>query len=179
MNIITLGDKKFIKYIDRAEIDRATETIAAQINEDYKNDLPVFLITLNGAIFFAADLLRRIHIDLMLTCIRLSSYKGTVSTENVKNIIGLEENLKGKRVVIIEDIVDTGHTYEHIIHLLENQEVKDIRIATMTFKPDAYSKPYPVHYPALTIPPKFIVGRGLDYEGLGRNYSDIYQIVND
>ena len=179
MSIITLGDKKFVKYILASDIDKTIACMAAQIDEEYKNDTPIFMITLNGAIFFAVDLLKKLNIDACITSIRLSSYKGTSSTSEMKEIIGLTENLSGKRVIVLEDIVDTGKTYEHILHLLEKENVKDVRIATLTFKPDAYKKPYPVHYAGFSIPDKFIVGYGLDYDGRGRNLCDIYQIIDN
>lgn len=179
MEIITLGDKRFVKYISEKEIDAAIEKMASQINEDYKECCPVFVITLNGALFFAVELLKKLKIETYITCIKLSSYSGTSSTEEVKEQIGLTENLEGRRVVILEDIVDTGATYEHIVKLLEKENVKDIRIATLTHKPDAYIKPYPIHYVAFSIPNKFIVGHGLDYDGRGRNLPDIYQIVTE
>ena len=179
MNSITLGDKKFIQYILASDIDKEIVRIAAQIEEDYKDDNPVFIITLNGAVFFAVDLLKKLKIDTYITSISLSSYEGTSSTSKIKEIIGLKENLSGKRVIILEDIVDTGKTYEYILHLLEKENVKDVRIATLTFKPDAYKKPYPVHYKGFSIPNKFIVGYGLDYDGRGRNLCDIYQIITE
>lgn len=179
MNVTTmcLGDKKFVKYISEEEILLGIDRIAAQINADYQGNKPVFIITLNGAIFFAVDLLRKLNLNLTLACIKLSSYVNTQSTGKVNCLLGINENLEGKRVVILEDIVDTGTTYEHILNMLKEQNIKDVRIATMTYKMDVYKKPYPIHYAALTIPPKFVVGRGLDYNGLGRHLRDIYQIV--
>lgn len=179
MDVITLGDKQFVKYISKEEIDKDIERVGQQINEDYVNDTPVFIVTLNGAIVFAADLLKHIKGTVEISCVKLSSYEGIESTKNMKSLIGLNEDLAGRRVVIIEDIVDTGMTYEHIVKLLEEKDVKDIRIATMTFKPDAYTRNLPVHYIGMSIPNRFIVGRGLDYNGLGRNYPDIYQLKID
>ena len=177
MNTITLGDKTFVQYILATDIDEAITRIANQISKDYEHDCPVFMITLNGAVFFAVDLLKKIKIDTYITSIRLSSYEGTSSTSEIKEIMGLKEDLSGRRVIVLEDIVDTGTTYEHLVRLLEKENVKDIRIATLAFKPDAYTKPYPVHYTGFSIPNKFIVGYGLDYDGRGRNLCDIYQIV--
>ena len=179
MNVITLEDKKFVQYILAADINESITRMATQIDEDYKNDKPIFIITLNGAVFFAVELLKKLKIDTYITSIRLSSYEGTSSTAEMKEIIGLKENLNGKRVIVLEDIVDTGKTYEHILRILEKENVKDVRIATLTFKSDAYKKPYPVHYAGFSIPDKFIVGYGLDYDGRGRNLSDIYQIVTE
>lgn len=179
MDIVTIEDKQFVKYIPAEEIDVAVEKVAARINEDYKDDLPIFLVTLNGAMIFAVDLLKHIEIDVIVSCVKLSSYQDLNSTLEVKDLIGLSEDVTGKRVIIVEDVVDTGLTYEHIVKILEKKKVKDIRIATMTFKPDAYTKNYPVHYVAFPIPDKFVIGRGLDYNGIGRNYPHIYQLKID
>lgn len=176
MDIIKLKDKNFKKYISAEEIDMAISKVAQQINEEYKDDIPIFIITLNGAIIFAADLFKRLTITCSLTCVKFSSYEGTQTTNDIQSLIGLKEDLRGKRVIIVEDIVDTGNTYEHLMEILKDKGTKDIKIATMTFKPDAYKKGFPVHYVGLTIPPKFVVGRGLDYDGLGRNLNDIYQV---
>ncbi|MEG1555892.1 MAG: phosphoribosyltransferase family protein [Bacteroidales bacterium] len=178
MNKITLKDKTFVKYISQDEIDKAIERVAQEINEEYKNDTPILIITLNGAIVFAVDLLKHLNILCKISCIKLSSYQGVSSTNSVKDLIGLSENLENQRVIIIEDIIDTGCTYEHIVEMLEKEKVKDIKIATMTYKPDAYTKTLPIHYIGLSIPNKFVVGRGLDYDGLGRNLTDIYQVCD-
>ncbi|MDR2980106.1 MAG: hypoxanthine phosphoribosyltransferase [Bacteroidales bacterium] len=178
MRTITLGDKNFAEYITESEIVAAIDQIAEKINRDYRDDVPVVIVTLNGAIFFAVDLLQRLAIDVIVSCIRVNSYCGTETTCQIENLIGLKEDVAGKRVLILEDIVDTGNTYQYIHELLTAKGAKDIAIATMTYKPDSYQKNLPVDYPALTIPPKFIVGRGLDYDGLGRNYRDIYQILD-
>jgi hypoxanthine phosphoribosyltransferase len=177
MKIIQIKDKKFKKFISSIEIDQAISDVAEQINRDYKNDTPVLLITLNGAILFGSDLLKKLTIDCTISCIKISSYAGIESTESMNCLIGLNEDLTGKRVIIVEDIVDTGNTYEHIVNQLESQNVKDVRIATMTFKPEAYKKDLPIHYVGLSIPRLFVVGRGLDYDGLGRNLNDIYQLA--
>jgi len=177
MDLIQIKDKKFRKFITSEEIDLAIERIANQINQDYKNDEPVLLITLNGAILFGSDLLKKLTISCTITCVKISSYSGTECTEQINSLIGINEDLEGKRVIIIEDIVDTGNTYEHIVAELQDHKVKDIRMATMTFKPDAYKKEIPIHYIGLSIPKLFVVGRGLDYDGLGRNLNDIYQLA--
>jgi len=175
--IIQLHDKQFKKYIPKEDIDQAIAKIATQINEEYKNDIPIFIVVLNGAIIFAAELLKGITVPCTISCMKLSSYQGIESTQRMKSLIGLNEELKGKRIIIVEDIVDTGNTYKHLYDLLQKENVKDIRIATMTYKKDAYKKDLPVHYVGLTIPPKFVVGRGLDYNELGRNLNDLYQLI--
>jgi len=177
--IIQLHDKKFILFIPEQEIDQAIRTVAAQLNKDYQEDPPLILVTLNGAIVFAADLLKQIQFSSVLSCIKLSSYQGTQSTDNMKTLIGLNEDVNNKRVLIIEDIVDTGKTYQTLVELLADKGAREIRIATLTMKPDAYKLDLPVHYVGINIPDKFVVGRGLDYDGLGRNLNDIYQLYLD
>lgn len=174
---IKVGDLEFVKYIDASTIDAAVDRVAARVNEEYKNDIPLVLVTLNGAIIFAADLLKKLTITCQVSCVKLASYAGTQTTQDVKDLIGLTEDLEGRRVLIIEDIVDTGTTYEHLWEMLNAKGVKDIKIATMTFKEDAYKKPYPVDFVGVNIQNKFVVGRGLDYNGLGRNLVDIYQVL--
>ena len=165
MDSVTILDKTFVKFIPGEEIDAAIQKVADQINEEYKNDDPVLLVTLNGAIVFAVDLLKRLTIQCRISCVKLSSYSGTQSTNVVKNLIGLTEDLRGKRVIILEDIIDTGRTYKHLVEMLEPTGLKDLRIATMTYKPEAYMLDLPIHYCAFSIPNKFVVGRGLDYDG--------------
>lgn len=176
---VTLLDKTFVKYIPSSEIDAAIAKVAAEINEDYKNDDPILLITLNGAIVFAVDLMKYLDISCRISCVKVSSYCGTESTGKINSLIGLNEDVRGKRILILEDIVDTGCTYVHLHKILSEAGAKDIRIATMTMKPDAYKGTLPVHYVGLRIPNKFVVGRGLDYDGYGRNLNDIYQVVGN
>lgn len=176
MELIQVKDKKFRKMISSAEIDEAVTRVAQQINQDYQNDTPIILVTLNGAIIFASDLLKQLNIECVVTCVKVASYRGTQCTDNLQEVIGLTENIEGKRVLIIEDIVDTGNTYIHLAALLKEKKAKDVRIATMTFKPDTYDKSLPVNYIGINIPSLFVVGRGLDYDGLGRNLVDIYQL---
>jgi len=177
--IVQLHDKKFIKFISSEQIDGIVNEIAQQLNNDYADEPPLILVTLNGALIFAADLLKKLQFSSVLSCIKLSSYQGTTSSDHMKTLIGLSEDVKGKRVLIIEDIVDTGKTYQTLVNLLNEQGAKEIRIATLTMKPDAYQSDLPVHYIGITIPDKFVVGRGLDYDGLGRNLNDIYQLLEE
>lgn len=174
---VTLLDKIFVKYIPSDEIDAAIAKVAAEINEEYRNDDPILLITLNGAVFFAVDLIKQLDIKCRISCVKVSSYSGTESTGQINSLIGLSEDVRGQRVLILEDIVDTGRTYVHLHKILSEAGAKDIRMATMTMKRDAYKEHLPVHYVGLDIPNKFIVGRGLDYDGYGRNLNDIYQVV--
>lgn len=173
---ITILDKTFVKYISSDEIDKEIARLAAEISAEYRDDDPILLITLNGAVFFAVDLLKNLNIKCKITCVKISSYSGTESTGIINSLIGLNEDVEGKRVLILEDIVDTGRTYAHIHKVLMDAGAKDVRMATMTMKPEAYKGDIPVHYVGMEIPNKFVVGRGLDYDGYGRNLNDIYQL---
>lgn len=173
---ITILDKTFVKYISSDEIDKEIARLAAEISAEYRDDDPILLITLNGAVFFAVDLLKNLNIKCKITCVKISSYSGTESTGKINSLIGLNEDVEGKRVLILEDIVDTGRTYAHIHKVLMDAGAKDVRMATMTMKPEAYKGDIPVHYVGMEIPNKFVVGRGLDYDGYGRNLNDIYQL---
>lgn len=177
--MVTIQDKKFVKYISEDQLDKATEKVAQEINEEYKNDIPIMLVVLNGSLIFSAELLKKLTIQCKITCMRVSSYEGTKTTGNIKKLVGLTENIENKRVIILEDIVDTGNTYEYLYKELMDAKAKDVKIATMTFKPSSYKKSLPVHFVGLEIPNKFIVGHGLDYNGLGRNLPDIYQVVEE
>lgn len=179
MNTITVGDRKFVKYILENEIEAAVDRVAAAVNEEYKNDTPVILLVLNGSVIFGADLLKRLEMPCKLCCVKVSSYVGTKSTDKMKQLIGLSEDVTDKRVLVIEDIIDTGNTYEFIEAMLREAHAKDVKIATLTYKPDSYGKSLPIDFIGLEIPNKFILGRGMDYDGLGRNLRDIYQVVEE
>lgn len=176
---ITILDKSFVKYISSEEIDNEIVKLANKIDEDYYNDDPILLVTLNGAIFFAVDLLKKLTMKCRITCVKLSSYSGTESTGKINSLLGLNDNVQGKRVIILEDIVDTGRTYQYLYDLLTEAGAKDVKIATMTMKPEAYHGDLPVDYVAFKIPNKFVIGRGLDYDGYGRNLNDIYQLKTE
>ena len=176
---VTFLDKTFVKYISSEEIDDAIARVASDIMLEYRYDDPIMLITLNGAIVFAVDLLKRLDFPCRITCVKLSSYSGTESTGTINQLIGLSEDIRGKRILILEDIVDTGATYIHLHKMLTEAGAKDVRIATMTMKPDAYKADLPVHYVGINIPNKFVIGRGLDYDGYGRNLPDIYQVISE
>jgi hypoxanthine phosphoribosyltransferase len=175
---ITLHDKVFSKYISSCEIINAVKNIAEHINNDMKNEeLPVFLSVLNGSFMFTADLMKYINFACLLSFIKLSSYDGLSSKGEIKELIGLNFDLTGKSVIILEDIVDTGVTIEHLVGIISKYKPKQLKIATMLFKPDAYIKNVKLDYTGILIPNEFIVGYGLDYNGLGRNYPDIYKLV--
>lgn len=179
-NIITVGDKKFIKYISKEEITAAATRIAATINEEYKNDTPILLVTLNGAMLFAAEVIQQLTISCRISGVKFSSYHGGLqSSGTVKELIGINEDIEGQRVLILEDIVDTGNTYECMLEILKQHHPKDIKIATMTFKQEAYKKDFPIDFIGMKIQNKFIIGHGLDYDGLGRNYPDIYELYQE
>ena len=150
--------------------------MAIDILADFKDEVPIFIGVLNGSFMFLSDFVKHYESDCEVSFIKLASYEGTVSTENVKEILGIKEDLKGRTVIVFEDIIDTGNTLETIYRMFEDQGVKKLRIATLFFKPEAYKKQLNINYIGLEIPNKFIVGYGLDYDGLGRNLPEVYQL---
>lgn len=177
MNRIKVLDKEFDLLIAHTQIQDAVSRIASKINHDLDGREVIFMGILNGAFMFASDLFRQIRLDCQITFLKLASYAGTSSTGTVKRLIGVNEDIKGKTVVILEDIVDTGITLDNIIKQLNGYEPGEIRVATMLLKPDAYQKDIPLDYVGIKIPNEFILGYGLDYEGFGRNLADIYTAV--
>ena len=177
MDKIKVKDKEFAIFIESARILASVERVAQRINMDYEGKNPLFLVVLNGAFMFAADLFKKVTIDCEISFVKLSSYSGTASTENVKHLIGINQELKGRNIVVVEDIVDTGITIEHMMEELKKFEPADVKIATLLMKPDKYKKGYAIDYVAIEIPNDFIVGYGLDYDGFARNLPDIYKIV--
>ncbi|MCD6112162.1 MAG: hypoxanthine phosphoribosyltransferase [Bacteroidales bacterium] len=178
MKVIKVKDKNFSLYIDSKEIDESVSKVAKEINRDLKGKNPLFIVILNGAFVFASDLIRKITIDCEISFVKLSSYSGTKTTSVVRELIGLDENLSDRHVVIVEDIIDTGITMENTINKFKKLNAKDVKIATLLFKPNSFLKDYNIDYIGLKIPNDFIVGYGLDYDGFGRNYPDIYKIVD-
>ncbi len=175
MDTIEIHDKKFRVCTTAAQIDEAVSRVAQQINEDLKDtDTPIFLSVLNGSFMFTADLMRKITVKSDVVFIKLSSYEGTSSSGNVKQIMGLTKSVEGRTVVVVEDIVETGNTIEEMYKILKDAGAAEIRICTLLLKPDAYKKDIKIDYAALQIPNDFIVGYGLDYNQLGRQYKDIY-----
>ncbi|HEX2967605.1 MAG TPA: hypoxanthine phosphoribosyltransferase [Bacteroidales bacterium] len=177
MKEIRILDKNFRELISQEKIQARIEVLAKQINEDMKGKDVVFLGILNGAFLFAADLFRRIEIQARISFVKLASYQGTTSTGTVKELIGWNEDIKNKTVIVIEDIVDTGHTLERIMGELTIRKAGEVRIATMFLKPDVYNKKIPVDYVGIEIPNDFVVGYGLDYDGYGRNYPSVYSLI--
>ena len=174
---VKLGDKIFVPYLTEDKIAAAVEDVAGKINADYSGKNPLFLVVLNGSFLFAADLLRSINSEgCEVSFVKFSSYVGTESTGKVKELIGLNENLEGRDVIIVEDIVDTGSTIVQMMDDLSKRNPRSVRIAALLFKPAAYKKHIKIDYAGIEIPNDFIVGYGLDYDGLGRNLKDIYVI---
>ncbi|UAY52688.1 hypoxanthine phosphoribosyltransferase [Ferruginibacter albus] len=169
-------DKKFKPYISAAEVNERIKLLAEKLNADYKGKKPLFIAILNGSFMFAAELFKSIHIEAEISFIKLASYKGTKSTGNVITSIGLDEPLKGRHVIILEDIVDTGKTLSQFLPQLHDQQPASLKIASLLFKPDALQHSLTIDYHGFTVPNKFLLGFGLDYDGLGRNTADIYQL---
>ena len=177
MSSITVNNKKFSPYIDAAALDKRIKELAHNINEDYAGKRPIFIAILNGAFMFAADLFRHITIEAEICFIKLASYKGTRSTGNVITSIGLDEPLQGRHVIVIEDIVDTGKTLHVFLPQLVNQQPATLKVASLLFKPEALQhKEIKVDYLGFSVPVKFLLGYGLDFDGLGRNLGEIYQL---
>ncbi len=174
---IQIKDKEFALSIPEEEILKAVKEVGLAINRDLEGTNPLFICVLNGAFMFAGDLMKTINIPCEITFIKLSSYDGLYTSGTVKEIIGLNESVVGRNVVVVEDIVDTGITMERILSSLKAKGASDIRIATFLQKPDALQKDINVDYVAMKIPNDFIVGYGLDYDGYGRNLKDIYTVV--
>lgn len=179
MSVIQVNEKKFEPYISAAEIKQRIESLAAQINLDYKGKRPLFIAILNGSFMFASDLFKEISIDAEICFIKLASYKGTRSTGNVITSIGLDEPLFNRHVVIIEDIVDTGNTLHQFLPQLYNQQPASLKIAALLHKPEALKYPIVIDYLGFAVPDRFLLGFGLDFDGLGRNLAQIYQLVEE
>lgn len=176
MKSVKIKDKEFEIFIPEATIGEAINKIAVQINKELDGKDPLFVCVLNGSFMFAAELMKKLTIPCEISFVRMASYQGTSSTGKIKEVYGLEEKITDRTVVIIEDIVDTGHTMSLILEQLSIQKPKELKIATLLFKPEALKSPIDIDYVALEIPNDFIVGFGLDYDGYGRNLADIYKI---
>ncbi len=176
MKQVKLADKSFQLYIDSKKINLAINELAKKINEDYKGKCPLFLCVLNGSFLFAADLLKRFEGECEVSFVKISSYDGTSSSGELRKLIGLNEKIEGRDVIVVEDIVDTGFTLKGVYEQLKTHKPKTIKTATLLFKPNAYQKDIEINYSALIVGNEFLVGFGLDYNGLGRNLEDIYII---
>ncbi|MCI1779699.1 MAG: hypoxanthine phosphoribosyltransferase [Bacteroidales bacterium] len=177
MKKIKLYDKVFREYIPNAEIEKAISGVADKINSDLGGEeIPIFLSVLNGSFMFTASLMQKIDFQCDVVFIKVASYCGTSSTGEVKQIMGLSKSVEGRTVVIVEDIVDTGGTIEELYKLLSEAGAAKIKVCTLMFKPESYKKSIKIDYSAISIPNDFIVGFGMDYNQLGRQYRDIYII---
>jgi hypoxanthine phosphoribosyltransferase len=177
MKEIRILDKTFREFIKEETIQLRIEELARQVNKDMAGKDVVFLGILNGAFLFAADLFRRIDIEARISFVKLASYEGTSSSGTIKELIGWNEDIKNKTVVVIEDIVDSGNTLERIVDELVIRKASEIKIATMLYKPKAYKKKIPLDYVGIEIPNNFVVGYGLDYNGYGRNLPSVYTLM--
>jgi hypoxanthine phosphoribosyltransferase len=176
MSTIQVLDKTFEPYLKEAAIQEKITELAGQLNQDYAGKCPLFLSILNGAFLFTADLFKQITIEAEVSFIKLASYKGTSSIGNVITAIGLDINVKDRDIIILEDIIDTGKTLHHYLPQLESMQPASVKIAVLLNKKDALLYPVQIDYACFEIPNKFVVGYGLDYDGLGRNSRDIYQL---
>lgn len=176
MDKVTLFDKTFKTFIPYDKIAAAIDSVAGQLNEDFAGckDVPVLLCVLNGSIMFTSELMKRLEFPLELISMKLSSYCGTTSTGSVKQVMGMTGNVKGRRVIIVEDIVDTGGTIKELKRILDENGASESRVCTMLLKPEVYKGDVKLDYVAMEIPNRFIVGFGLDYNEIGRNLKDIY-----
>ena len=176
MSTVQLHDLRFEPFISEQELGKAIDAVAIDLNKKYAGKRPLFIGVLNGAFFFAAELVKRITIECEITFVKVASYHGTQSSGLVSQLIGLNEAVSGRHVVVLEDIVDTGNTIAHIMDALRDHHPASVGIAALLFKPDAYTRAIPIDHVALRIPDAFVVGSGLDHDGLGRNLPGIWRI---
>lgn len=174
--MIQLHDKQFVPFISAKEIEFALTKMVAQIEDDFIDETPVFVGVLNGSFMVVSDFMKLYKRPCEVSFIKMASYEGTSTTNEVKQLIGINQDLTGRSVIIIEDIVDTGNTLVELKALFKEQNVKHFKIATLFFKPEAYTKDVKIDYVGIRIPNKFIVGYGLDYDGLGRNLPEVYKL---
>ena len=180
MDTIQIKDKKFTVSIKEQDILKEVTRVANEINRDLAGKNPLFLSVLNGSFMFAADLFKVLELtDAEISFLKLASYEGTTSSGELKQLIGLNENIKGRTVVVLEDIVDSGHTITDVVRQIEEKGAKEVKVATLLFKPAALKTEVKLDYVGLEIPNDFIVGYGLDYDRRGRNLKDIYTLVKE
>lgn len=179
MAVIQVNGKQFQPYLTVADIDKQIKRLGTEINRDYAGKRPLFIAILNGSFMFASDLFKELTVDAEICFIKLASYKGTRSTGHVITSIGLDESLKDRHVVVIEDIVDTGKTLSEFLPQLQDQQPASLKIAALLHKPDATAYPLTIDYLGFSVPNKFLLGYGLDFDGLGRNLKEIYQLMGD
>ena len=174
---VTLHDKSFETYLTEEVIQKKIQELAGQINEDYAGKKPLFIAILNGSFMFAADLFKHLTVEAEICFIKLASYKGMKSSGHVVTAIGLDQDLFDRDIIIVEDIVDTGKTLHNFLPKLQHQQPASLKIASLLHKPEATQFPLEIAYVGFSIPNKFVVGYGLDYDGLGRNLKEIYQLA--
>jgi hypoxanthine phosphoribosyltransferase len=179
MHRVRLHDLEFELFIPEQEVNTAIDRLAVELRAKYAGRRPLFIGVLNGAFFFAAELVKRLDIECEITFVKVASYHGTSSSGKVTDLIGLNERIHGRHVVVLEDIVDTGNTVRHVLDTLQDHLPASVSIAALLFKPDAYRQEIPIDHVALRIPNDFVVGSGLDHDGLGRNLPGIYRIIKD
>lgn len=179
MESITIHHKKFRLSISSGKIVAAVNTLASQLNKDLEGREVVFIAVLNGSFMFASDLMKKIRIDCRISFVKLASYEGTENTGHLNRLIGINEVLTDKTVVIIEDIVDSGNTINTLIEQIGKLQPAEIKTVALLFKPDAYEYTHKIDYTGFRIPNTFVVGYGLDYDGLGRNMDGIYTLVEE
>ena len=177
MSVIRVHDKQFEPYLTTDQVQEVIKRLAAELSRDYDGKKPLFIPVLNGAFMFAADLFKHLSIEAEISFIKLASYKGTKSTGRVLTAIGLDTDIYQRHVVIVEDIVDTGKTLSEFLPQLKHQHPASIKICALLHKPEATVNPLNIDYLGFTIPNKFVVGYGLDYDGLGRNIPEIYKLA--
>lgn len=179
MAALLIHDKYFIPYLSEEDILKKVEQLAQKINEDYQGRRPLFISILNGSFMFSADLFKFLTIEAEICFIKLASYKGTKSSGQIITAIGLDTDICGRDIIILEDIIDTGKTLSQFLPQVFNQQPSSLKIAVLLHKPDATIYPVKIDYMCFTIPDKFVIGYGLDYNGLGRNFSRLYQLKED
>ena len=176
--MITVDNLNFEKFIPEAEIKAKIREVAKRIDSDYAESIPVLIGILNGSFIFAADLVRELSIPHEIHFAKVASYEGTETTGEVRQLIGINIPLEGRDVIIVEDIIDTGITMSHLLSSLKTSGARSVQVCTMLMKPGKLQIPLDIKYCAMEIPNEFILGYGLDYNNLGRNYRDIYKVVN-
>jgi len=176
--VIHLHDKRFVPFISSGEIEFAIQEMARRITDDHAEETPIFIGVLNGAFMVVSDLAKQFRGQCEVEFVKMASYEGTTSTGDVRELIGLSANLEGRSVILMEDIVDTGATIVALKAILKRHNPKHVKVATLFLKPDVYKQDVRLDYVGIRIPNKFIVGYGLDYDGLGRNLPDVYQLAD-
>ena len=176
---IAVHDKSFVPYLTAQEIIEKVKELADKIDKDYTGRCPLFISILNGAFMFSSDLFKYLTIEAEICFIKLASYKGTKSSGQVVTAIGLDVDIHGRDIIILEDIIDTGKTLNHFLPQIYNQQPSSLKIAVFLHKPEATVFPVKIDYVGFSIPNKFVLGYGLDYNGLGRNLSQLYQLKED